>query len=54
MKAETETVYEPKTQVLGPDAGDLQQVKVLNRILTWNNDGISYEADPQHAEIVIK
>ena len=54
MKGEFEKAYEIKTQVLGPEKEDLQQVRVLNRILTWKSDGISYEADPRHAEIVVK
>ena len=45
--------YELKTQFLGPDAQDEKQVKVLNRILTWTTQGISYEADPRHTEIAI-
>ena len=54
MKHELEKSYEIKTQLLGPGKEDLQQVRVLNRILTWGPNGISYEADPRHAEIVIK
>ena len=53
MKHELETTFEPKTNVLGSGKEDLQHVRVLNRTLTWNHDGISYEADPRHAEIVI-
>ena len=30
------------------------KVRVLNRILTWTKAGVRYEADPRHAEIVIK
>ena len=52
MKAELEKHYEIKTQVLGPGSEDLQQVRVLNRVLTWTKEGIHYEADPRHAEIV--
>ena len=52
MKAELEKHYEIKTQVLGPGPEDLQQVRVLNRVLTWTKEGIHYEADPRHAEIV--
>ena len=53
MKTEIEKFYQIKTQILGPDAHDQQQVRVLNRILTWHEKGIRYEADPRHAEIVI-
>ena len=34
MKKELERHYELKTQVLGPDASDLKQVRVLNRVIT--------------------
>ena len=51
MKAELEKHYDITTRVLGPDEGDSQQARVLNRILTWGPEGISYEADPRHTEI---
>ena len=53
MKADIETTYELKMQVLGQDNDDLQQARVLNRTRTWTKGGTSYEADPRHAEIVI-
>ena len=44
-----------KTQTLGPGKEDQTQIKILNRIVTWHNtDGISYEADPRHVEIIMK
>ena len=54
MKKELEKIYELKTHVLGPGENDEKQVKVLNRIVTWTDQGVQYEADPRHAEIVIK
>ena len=54
LRNKLEEKYEIKTQVLGPDKGDSQQIRILNRILTWTEKGIEYEADPRHAEIVIK
>jgi hypothetical protein len=39
---------------LGGDAGDDQEIRILNRILRWTQDGIVYEADPRHAEILTK
>ena len=54
MKRELEKAYEIKIQVLGPGKEDSSQVRVLNRVLTWSTDGISYEADPRHAEVVIQ
>ena len=39
---------------LGPDNGDDKSVRILNRIVTWTEDGIRYEADQRHAEIIVK
>lgn len=54
LRKRIEEKYELKTQVLGPTKGDSQQVKVLNRVLRWTEQGIEYEAVPRHAEIIIK
>ncbi len=46
---------ELKTEYLGPDRRrHQQQVRVLNRVLSWEEDGLAYEADPRHAEILIR
>ena len=53
MHAKLESKYQVKTQLLGP--GHEQQLKIFNRIVTWHNHrGITYEADPRHAELVIE
>jgi len=46
---------EVKTETLGPksEAGMKQQMLFLNRVVSWENGGIRYEADPRHAEIII-
>ena len=33
--------------------GCTKEIVVLNRIVRWGGDGIEYEADPRHAEIII-
>ena len=44
-----------KTELLGPDpARHKQQVRVLNRVITWQEDGLIYEADQRHVEILIR
>ena len=45
-----------KTEMLGPDAkaGEVQEIRFLNWILAWHEQGISWEADPRHAEMVAK
>ena len=39
---------------LGGGAGDIKQVTILNRVLRWEEDGISIEADPKHVDFIIK
>ncbi len=39
---------------MGPDSSDDKSVRILNRIVSWNERGIQYEPDQRHVEIVIK
>ena len=39
---------------LGGDPGDQQEIRILNRVLRWTDEGILYEADPRHAEILAR
>ena len=54
MEEQLKKKYEIKTQLLGPQHYHSQEVRVLNRIITLEQNGIGYEADPRHAEIMIK
>jgi hypothetical protein len=46
--------FEIKTETLGPDPKKhVQEMRVLNRVLSWHEWGLGYEADPRHAEMVI-
>ena len=55
MRQQLEMKYQVKTEMLGPEEHHSKQVRVLNRILTWEgHKGIGYEVDPRHAEIVIE
>ena len=47
--------FELKTEYLGPNSRrHLQQIRVLNRIISWGDDGILYEADQRHADILMR
>ena len=48
--------FELKKEILGPKSsnGCVQEVRVLNRVLRWQHDGISWEPDPRHAELVVQ
>eukprot|EP00969_Alexandrium_andersonii_P012065 526177-Alexandrium_andersonii.AAC.1 len=39
---------------LGGGPLDLREVKLLNRIIRWTPDGLLYEADPRHAEQLLR
>ena len=56
--AETEAAlskkYKIKTEMLGADEGDLKEIKVLNKIIRLTDSGLELEADPRHAELVVR
>ncbi len=38
---------------LGPQSNDDKSIRILNRVVEWGSEGISYEADQRHAEIIV-
>ena len=56
LRTELAKSFEIKTEVLGPDAdkGEVKELRFLNRVLTWHDQGIDWEADPRHAELITK
>ena len=54
LKGKLEEKYQLKMQWLGPGDKYQREVKILNRIIAWDDHkGIQFEADPRHAEIII-
>ena len=39
---------------LGPGRNDDKSVRILNRIVTWTDEGLEYEADQRHAELIVR
>ena len=39
--------------ILGPDEHDSHEITLLNRVVSWTPDGIQYEADQRHVEILL-
>ena len=39
---------------IGPGPQDLKEARVLNRVISWHPWGIRYEADPRHAEVLVR
>ena len=54
MKKQLERKFEIKTKILGPGPGEEKSITILNRILEWTHEGISYEADARHAEQIVR
>jgi hypothetical protein len=53
LRSELSKNLEIKTQKIGRKE-KTKQMTFLGRVLTWEESGIRYEADPRHAEIVIQ
>ena len=55
MKGKFEEKYQINIQWLGLGSDYQQEVNFVYRIITWDDQtGISFEADPRHAEITIE
>ena len=46
--------YEIRTQRIGNGQGRECEGKILNRIVRWTRNGYELEAEPRHAELIIK
>ena len=54
VQAAMQKRYEVKVRGrMGPGAKDDKSIRILNRILQWTNEGLVYEADQRHIEIII-
>ena len=49
-----EKKYRLKVELLSGDKSDVQEVRILNKVVRWTDVGIELEADPRHAEIVVR
>jgi hypothetical protein len=38
---------------LGGGAGEVSELRILNRVVRWGPEGVTYEADPRHADILM-
>ena len=39
---------------MGPGKDDLKEIRILNRIVTWTEEGVEHEGDQRHVEIACK
>ena len=54
FKAMLEGRFDIKSQLLGLNAGEEREAKILNRIVRVDAEGWHYEADQRHAELIIE
>ena len=46
--------YKIKSEVLGPDPGDVREFEIINKTIRLTSEGYELEPDPRHAELVAK
>ena len=46
--------YDIKKQVIGEDPAHEKSGRILNRVIAWNRDGITSEADQRHVREILK
>ena len=54
MNIALEQSFQMKTKIIGPDAGQQLEARVLNRVIRWEETGITSEPDHRHVEIMIE
>ena len=54
LKGELERKYQIKIQWLRPGPEHQREIRILNRIVGWNNArGIEFEADPRRVQVIL-
>ena len=54
LKKSLKTAYKVKCDVFEGDKDELDEIRFLNRLIRRDDQGLSLEADPRHAEIVVR
>jgi len=54
FKTKMEQRFEIKTSVIGTGLGEVQEARVLNRIIRITDRGWEYEPDQRHAEMIVE
>ena len=49
-----ENKYKLKVETLSGANGDSREVRILNKVVRWTPEGVELEADPRHAELVVR
>ena len=54
LEENSQAAYKVKVQVMGDETGECSEIRVLNRISRWTTTGCKIEAEPRHAERVVR
>ena len=54
MDCRLREAFELKTEILGSGPKLQKEARVLNRVIQWQEWGISWEADPRQVELVLQ
>ncbi len=47
--------YDVKVRgLVGPSPEDMQEIRILNRILRWTERGVTCEAEDKHAKVILE
>ena len=52
--ADVRNKYKLKVEMLGFGPGKTHELRILNKVVRVTTDGFELEADPRHAELVVK
>ena len=50
---EVKKEFEIKVSMIGPDTDRAKTLKILNRVITWDEEGILIEGDQRHPELLL-
>ena len=53
-RAVSDSFLTKEVGTLGDGAGEVPELRILNRVVRWCSDGLRYEADPRHVDILLK
>ena len=55
MKTSLEQTYDIKAEFLGPKSeGSKSEVRILNRVVRWTEQGLEYELDQRHVDLIME
>ena len=53
MRESMEKKYELTVETLGPDEGQVKEVRVFNGVLRWTNTSNEHKAGPRHVKLIL-